>query len=116
MPGRKKPSSIPIPNEQIDYGDSEIAQLRKELHNYHIEVTEYLATKAAMCESHRKQTELLSLQINGTTPPNDSMPGLKSDVDSLKHSRVIYRRVLKAAWIIVTGGLGLLFSWRASQG
>ena len=84
-----------------------IAQLRDEVHGYHIEVTKALATVQANCEHCHKSIEGLDLQINGEKPERDDAPSMKHDIASLKQSRNSLRRGVQIAWAVITaiGGI-----------
>ena len=99
---------------------SAVAQLRDEVHGYHIEVTEALATMQANCQHCHKIVSDLDLQINGEKPERSDAPGLKHDVDNLKIARdnlvSSHRRVIQYAWAVFTvvgGFVVTLFSYKS---
>ena len=84
-----------------------VAKLSDEVHGYHIEVTQALATMQADCLHCRKQVNDLDLQINGEKPERDDAPSMKADIKSLKQSRTSLRRGVQFSWAVISaiGGL-----------
>lgn len=80
-----------------------VSQLRDEVHGYHVEVVEALATMQTNCKHCHAQVEGLDLQINGEKPERDDAPSMKHDIGSLKQSRNSLRRGIQVLWIVLTG-------------
>ena len=82
---------------------SQIAELRDELHCYHIEVRESLASIKMNCDHCHKQYDNIGLLLYGMTPPSEVSPGLVVRVDDLERTRRIARRVVKIVWVVTLG-------------
>jgi len=85
-----------------------VEKLRDELHEYHVEVTQALATMDANCKHCHKQMADLDLQINGEKPERDDAPSMRHDISSLKQSRNALRRGVQIAWVVITGIGGIV--------
>jgi hypothetical protein len=87
-----------------------VAQLREEVYAYHLEVKSALATITERCGHCRAQVDGIDLQVNGEKPERDGAPSMKSDIASLKQSRVSARRGLQFAWTALVGLTGVVVS------
>ena len=87
-----------------------ITKLADELHGYHIEVVQSLATMQANCLNCHKRVDGLDLQINGEKPEKDDAPSMKHDISSLKQSRDSQKRMVHYVWAVVAGLGGILGS------
>ena len=85
-------------------------ELRSEVHAYHLEVTEALATMKTNCKHCHATIEGLDLQINGEKPERDDAPSMRHDIGSLKASRNSLRRGVQIAWAVLIGLGGLVAS------
>ena len=98
---------------------SEIAKLRDDVHQYHIEVTGSLATMHADSHHFQERLTAIELQINGENPARDNAKGLTAAVQSLEQSRDAQRTGLRWAWGCLVGLGGLFISYlglRAKMG
>jgi hypothetical protein len=84
-----------------------IAQLRTELHNYHIEVTQSITEIKAEHKLFRETLTGLDLQINGEKPEREDAPSMRSDLKSLKSSRNAFRRSLQVIYGIAIAVFGV---------
>jgi hypothetical protein len=87
-----------------------VAELREEVRDYHLEVKTALATIVERCGHCRGQVDGLDLQINGEKPEREGAPSMKSDIASLKHSRLSARRGMQIAWTVLIGLAGVVTS------
>lgn len=110
MATKKEPVRKVVSNKAVE-------KLSDELHEYHVEVTQTLATMSANCKHCHDRVDGLDLQINGEKPENKDAPGLKAVVNSLKQSRDSLARGVHYAWAVIIGLGGLLasmFTWKHS--
>jgi hypothetical protein len=87
-----------------------VAQLRQEVHEYHMEVTKTLSAMQENCKHCHSTVHDLDLQINGEKPERDNAPSMKNDISSLKQSRDSVRTGVRWLWTVVVGVGGLLIS------
>lgn len=75
-----------------------IENLRTEVHNYHVEVKEFVARS----ESMRNDVDSLLLDVRGIPGKLEECPGLNGIVADLSRSRKMTRYALRGAWALLT--------------
>ena len=79
-----------------------IAELRKELHTYHVEIKQHIQR----CEDCRKDVARLATDMYGLPGNKEASPGLMGDVSDLKRSRQLMVLALRGLWVLLTILLG----------
>ena len=85
-----------------------VAELREEVHEYHLEVTKALATMSANCGHCQKRVSAIDLEIHGENPEREDAPGLKKILDKQVSELGYLKRSIHITWGVVTTIIGLL--------
>lgn len=85
---------------------SDLKQLRRELHDYHLEVKEI----AIRLEVSQEDIRTMHADVYGL-PGNEESTGLIGICHDLSRSRNLLRLGLRGVWAVVTIAIGVVAAW-----
>jgi hypothetical protein len=104
MPAKRRPRS-----------SNTIAQLREDVHEYHVEVKEFMSCAVEKCRTCTQKIDDLDLVVNGKKPEDVNAPGHTSQIADLIRTRKYQVWSLRVAYAVITVVIAF-FSYKAKAG